>query len=193
MLSAACARTPAGWWISAHTDARDSATAVTQFLHRYVIRALDHGTVEVAECGGQVIAAALWTVHPTTAAPSPGPGAAPMVQQFHQHLEVLAGRRRPDQPHHQLRYLGVDPDHQRRGVAGQLLRRHLTAMDATGTPSFALAGDLSEGWLARHGYTAIGPRMLAPGALPVSPMWREPLPSPAPPPPDLAAASRHIR
>jgi GNAT superfamily N-acetyltransferase len=136
---------------------------------------------------GIVRVIALWALHPREDQPAEAnevgvqfdsdPG--PVVRDRRAVLMSFAERYRlRHAAHHQLVYLGVRPDMQRRGIGTSLLISHHALLHVTGTPSYVLADDIrTRDMFLRHGYSGIGPGRMLPGGLPVWPMWRPPGPA----------------
>ena len=87
----------------------------------------------------------------------------------------LFGEHHPAQPWMYLQLIGVEPDHQRRGLGSQLLSSVLARCDATGTPAYLEAGTVDNRRLyERHGFDTIDEITLPDDGPPVWLMWREP-------------------
>jgi ribosomal protein S18 acetylase RimI-like enzyme len=82
----------------------------------------------------------------------------------------------PHEPHFYLFALGVDPDHQGRGVGSALLEKVLVRCDELGTPAYLEASTVNSARLyERHGFVGKEELFMAEGAPPIWPMWREPM------------------
>ena len=78
-------------------------------------------------------------------------------------------------PHYYLFALGVDPEHQGRGLGSAMLRAVLSRCDADGVGAYLEASTPMNARLyARHGFRVTEELTIAPGAPTVSLMWREP-------------------
>ena len=85
-------------------------------------------------------------------------------------------RLHPRGPHWYLFAIGVDPDHQGRGVGSALLRAVLDTCDARGEAAYLEASTRENARLyERHGFRATGEVAFAPGGPGVTLMWREPV------------------
>jgi ribosomal protein S18 acetylase RimI-like enzyme len=93
---------------------------------------------------------------------------------------VRAGRvqkRHPRAPHFYLFAVGVDPEHQGRGIGSALLRAVLDRCDETGVPAYLEASKPENARLyERHGFRITEEVSMAPEAPPVWLMWRDPRP-----------------
>lgn len=91
-------------------------------------------------------------------------------------LQALAAmeRHHPHEPHHYLPYVGVDPDHQGRGIGSALLAPVLERCDAEGMAAYLEAtSPLNRALYARHGFEVTEELRFAKGAPPMWRMWRE--------------------
>ncbi|TCB96504.1 N-acetyltransferase [Micromonospora zingiberis] len=85
-------------------------------------------------------------------------------------LEEMLDAFHPDDPHHYLAYLAVDPTRQNRGIGAALLAHHHRRLDQLGLPAYLEASNLHNRRLyLRLGYTA-GPTIALPTQGPV--IWR---------------------
>ncbi|MCK2238721.1 MULTISPECIES: GNAT family N-acetyltransferase [unclassified Crossiella] len=78
---------------------------------------------------------------------------------------------RPAEPHWYLSLLAADPDRQRSGVGGALLRARLTGLRA---PAYLECVRDNVGYYERFGFTVTEKLDLPPAAPPLFGMWREP-------------------
>jgi ribosomal protein S18 acetylase RimI-like enzyme len=86
--------------------------------------------------------------------------------------------RHPKAPHYYLYALGVDPDHQGRGLGSALLHEVLTRCDNESVCAYLEASTPGNARLyARHGFRVTEELKIAPDGPEVSLMWREPRPS----------------
>ncbi|WP_433528383.1 GNAT family N-acetyltransferase [Micromonospora sp. CA-263727] len=70
-------------------------------------------------------------------------------------LEQLLDTHHPDQPHHHLAYLAVDPTRHHQGIGTALLTDHHRHLDHLGIPAYLEATNMHNRRLyLRHGYTA---------------------------------------
>jgi ribosomal protein S18 acetylase RimI-like enzyme len=84
------------------------------------------------------------------------------------------GKRHPKAPHWYLFSFGVDPEHQRKGVGGALLRHALHKVDAEHAPAYletALESNLA--LYHRFGFSTVEKVQVPRGGPPVWRMWRE--------------------
>ena len=86
---------------------------------------------------------------------------------------------RPQQPHWYLFHLGADPDRQRHGVGGALLRSMLERCDADGVPAYLECCDANVAYYERFGF-AVRDTVAIDDELSCRTMWREPTAPPAP-------------
>lgn len=97
---------------------------------------------------------------------------------------LLAGRvqkRHPRAPHFYLFAIGVDPDHQGRGIGSGLLRAVLDRCDESGVSAYLEASKPDNARLyERHGFRVTEEVTMAPDAPPMWLMRRDPRPRPAP-------------
>ncbi|MGH3679400.1 MAG: GNAT family N-acetyltransferase [Natronosporangium sp.] len=89
-------------------------------------------------------------------------------------LDELFDKHHPNQPHHHLAFLAVQPTRQRRGLGSALLRHHHARLDARGMPAYLEATSRdSRDLYARHGYHQVmGEPFRLPDQTPIWPMWR---------------------
>jgi GNAT superfamily N-acetyltransferase len=86
-----------------------------------------------------------------------------------------AQKHHPRAPHFYLFALGVDPDHQGRGIGSALLEAVLARCDEQRAPAYLEASTRQSAKLyERHGFRATDELLMAEGAPPMWPMWREP-------------------
>jgi GNAT superfamily N-acetyltransferase len=185
VLSAAFAETPLGRWLDSDPTTRQ--LSCLGFVGGLVVETINSGIVRVVEDDGQVIGAALWSLHSRAARASATEPAAPDVDdlatspvQRRQALLTRAADLRfpPHLPYHRLVYVGVRPERQGQGIGSYLLIGHHALLHVTDTPSFLLAdGIRSRRLFERHGYTSIGAPELLPDAAPIWAMWRAPKPA----------------
>lgn len=90
-------------------------------------------------------------------------------------LSELMADNRPDHGEHMhLQLIAVHPDHQRRGVGGELLAHDLACVDARGTPAYLEASSwLSTALYRRHGFVFTGKPFGPEPRTRMYPMWRE--------------------
>ncbi|WP_433530618.1 GNAT family N-acetyltransferase [Micromonospora sp. CA-263727] len=85
-------------------------------------------------------------------------------------LEEMFDAFHPDDPHHYLAYLAVDPTRQNRGIGAALLADYHRRLDQLGLPAYLEASNTSNRRLyLRLGYTA-GPTIVLPAEGPI--IWR---------------------
>ena len=83
--------------------------------------------------------------------------------------------RHPAKPHWYLFAIGVDPEHQGRGVGSALLRGVLERCDASREPAYLEASTETNARLyERHGFAVTEEVRMAADAPPIWLMWREP-------------------
>jgi ribosomal protein S18 acetylase RimI-like enzyme len=84
--------------------------------------------------------------------------------------------RHPKAPHWYLFAIGVDPDHQGRGVGSALLDAVLSRCDELGEPAYLEASTEANARLyARYGFTFVESVDVEPGGPTARLMWREPV------------------
>ncbi len=84
-------------------------------------------------------------------------------------------RKHPARPHFYLFAIGVDPDHQRRGIGAALLQSVLGRCDAGRVPAYLEASTPDNRRLyERHGFRTTEEVTMAEDAPPMWLMWREP-------------------
>ncbi len=87
----------------------------------------------------------------------------------------LFARHHPAQPWVYLQLIGVEPDHQGRGLGSGLLAPMLARCDADELPAYLEASTVNNRRLyARHGFATVGEINLPDGGPPVWLMWRDP-------------------
>jgi GNAT superfamily N-acetyltransferase len=152
--------------------------------------ALQHGGVEVARAGGEIVGGAIW-LPPGHWQPEvrqqiralPG-----YVRAFGRRLghgsalvQALA-RAHPREPHWYLYVIGVDPSRQGQGVAGMLLRSRLRRCDQDGHPAYLEASKPASVPLYQHfDFEPTGTPSVPDGAPVITAMWRHPANRPAEP------------
>ncbi|WP_422753081.1 GNAT family N-acetyltransferase [Micromonospora sp. WMMD708] len=88
-------------------------------------------------------------------------------------MEAMFDAFHPDEPHHYLAYLAVDPEQQNRGIGAALLHEHHRQLDKLGLPAYLEASNTRNRQLYRRlGYTAGPPLILPTDGLPIWRMWR---------------------
>ncbi|WKU05495.1 N-acetyltransferase [Micromonospora sp. HUAS LYJ1] len=88
-------------------------------------------------------------------------------------MEAMFDAFHPDEPHHYLAYLAVDPEQQNRGIGAALLHEHHRHLDQVGLPAYLEATNTRNRQLYRRlGYTAGPPLILPTDGLPIWRMWR---------------------
>ena len=109
---------------------------------------------------------------------SAAPTASPGESSFARVLRGI-GRidgRHPKAPHWYLFAIGVDPDHQGRGVGSALLDAVLSRCDELGEPAYLEASTEANARLyARYGFTFVESVDVEPGGPTARLMWREPV------------------
>ncbi|MBT8228167.1 MAG: GNAT family N-acetyltransferase [Dactylosporangium sp.] len=145
-----------------------------------VEHALDHGPVLMA---GDRRAVAVWFPRDTP---------LPEIDDYDRRLELACGqytdrfrlldaafdKHHPDEAHHHLALLAVDPDQQARGRGSALLECYHARLDKVGLPAYLEASSArSRELYLRHGYVDHGPPIVLPKDGPsLWPMWRRPQP-----------------
>jgi ribosomal protein S18 acetylase RimI-like enzyme len=81
----------------------------------------------------------------------------------------------PSAPHYYLVAIGVDPDHQGRGIGSSLLRATLSRVDAEGASAYLEASTEGNSRLyGRHGFKVLETLKLGSDGPPMWLMWRDP-------------------
>ncbi|MCY1141482.1 hypothetical protein OWR29_26090 [Actinoplanes sp. Pm04-4] len=159
-------------------EAGADASALRALLATDVAATLASGFIGVAVHGTDILAAALWTIHPVRAGVLAGslrPHHRGLIAERLRRLQLLAEVRRPATPHHQLGLVVVQPNLRGHGLGALLLRGQHEYLDDIGLGAYAVTVDGSRRrLLLRCGYSDIGAPQLLPGATPVWSMWRPP-------------------
>jgi ribosomal protein S18 acetylase RimI-like enzyme len=168
------------WIFPADADRARRATALFAALIEHVHGR--HGGTYVAGSAGDPVAAAIWD--------PPGAWRVPVATtvrampsmvralRFALHrafvVSTLDERAHPAAPHWYLAYVGTEPQHQRQGAGGALLRAGLARADSTGLPSYLECSDPANvGFYERFGFRVVGEIGLPRGGPRVPTMWRE--------------------
>lgn len=165
----------------------DPATRLARLTRMFAtaigIEALQHGGVDIAWDGEEMLGGAIWL--------PPGhwePGLGEKIQGMPHYARVMAGAwaralpygralgaAHPREPHWYLKAVGVDPEAQGRGAAGLLLRSGLERCDADAKPAYLEASTPSHVPLyERFGFRRTGELALPRGAPVLTAMWRTP-------------------
>ncbi|GIJ22854.1 GNAT family N-acetyltransferase [Micromonospora lutea] len=174
VLAEAFREGPVADWLIPDPD--DRGAVYYRYFRDAFHHGLEHGAVYTT---GDQCAVAIWY-----------PRLAPIPADAHQRLETLeriAGAYapkfvlleemfdafHPDEPHHYLAYLAVDPTRQNRGLGTALLTDYHRRLDDLGLPAYLEATTMRNRQLyLRLGYTA-GPTMVLPAQGPtIWRMWR---------------------
>jgi ribosomal protein S18 acetylase RimI-like enzyme len=84
-------------------------------------------------------------------------------------------KRHPKAPHYYLLAIGVDPDHQGKGIGSAMLQPMVERLDREGAPSYLESSkDRNVPLYERFGYRVVEEVRLPKGGPPVWLMWREP-------------------
>ena len=84
-------------------------------------------------------------------------------------------RRHPIEKHYYLQFIGVDPDHQGKGLGSALMQPVLDLCDREGCGAYLEgAEEVNLAFYERRGFAVADVNDLGQGAPPVWPMWREP-------------------
>lgn len=139
-----------------------------------VEHALKHGHVDVID---QSRAAAVWFDR-TVEVPEPEDydrrltGACGEWTDRFRVLDELFEENHPEEPHHHLALLAVDPARQGGGLGSALLRHHHAALDGAGTAAYLEASSpASRDLYLRHGYE-LRETFALPDGTEFWPMWR---------------------
>lgn len=131
--------------------------------------------VEAAAASGELdieapTAVAVWqTVRGRDTASPP----AELPERLRVYLARTAARAPRRHPYLHLHFLGVHPDHRRRGAGGRLLARGLATADSRGMPAYLEASAPGNVRLyERHGFRRFGADIPLPGGPMLTPMWR---------------------
>jgi GNAT superfamily N-acetyltransferase len=89
-------------------------------------------------------------------------------------VDALLEEHHPAQPCYFLQLVGVVPEHQGRGLGGQLLTAVLDRCDATGTPAYLEATSPANRRLYEHHGFHVVSRLTVPRGPTLWPMWRDP-------------------
>jgi GNAT superfamily N-acetyltransferase len=184
MLTAALAGSPMACWLSPEGGSR--RLTLLAYVGDLAQRAIASGIGRVAEHGGEIVGAALWSLHGRTdqfaREAFAGEGAERSLTGANQRQRLLNrfadGRRPRGVACQQLLCLGVRPDRQGQAIGSYLLIGHHAFLHVTRTPAYLVAPDdrLST-WFERYGYSGIGPPQLSADGLPMKAMWRPPGPA----------------
>jgi GNAT superfamily N-acetyltransferase len=169
----------------------DQATRLSRVTRIFAaiigIESLQHGGVDLAFSGGEILGGAIWL--------PPGqwrPGFRVQIRALPSHARALRaallGRAarmdramaeaHPKEPHWYLKAIGVDPAWQGRDVAGQLLRSRLKHCDQDGLPAYLEASKPDGVPLYEHfGFRRTAKLAMPEGAPVITAMWRAPVPS----------------
>jgi GNAT superfamily N-acetyltransferase len=183
VLTDACIKTPFGRGLVSEPSVRRGCAQV--FMGGLVTATIADGIVRLAVVNGEVLGAALWSMHHgtgrpvrTDAADEGGVEAASVPQVWRRQLQELADDRCPSGVgHHRLRYIGVDPDRQGLGIGAELLIQHHALLHLMRIPALVVTDHAGEPFFERHRYSRIGPTGLLPGGVPMLVMWRNPEPA----------------
>jgi ribosomal protein S18 acetylase RimI-like enzyme len=149
--------------------------------------AMQYGAVEVACVGNTIVGGAIW-LPPGHWRPDVQPGVAANLRALLGFLGSLGrhlgrasaltkalARVHPHEPHWYLYVIGVGPDHQGQGVAGELLRSRLQRCDQDALPAYLESSKPANVPLYQHfGFQPTGTPPLPPGAPVLTAMWRPP-------------------
>lgn len=88
-------------------------------------------------------------------------------------MEAMFDAFHPDEPHHYLAYIAVNPEQQNRGIGAALLNEHHRQLDRLGLPAYLEASNTRNRSLyLRLGYTPGPPLILPTDGIPIWRMWR---------------------
>ena len=81
----------------------------------------------------------------------------------------------PTERHYYLPFIGVDPDHQRKGLGIALMRPVLEQCDHEGCGAYLEnSNEVNSAFYERRGFAVVDKAVLGQGAPPLWPMWRDP-------------------
>ena len=85
----------------------------------------------------------------------------------------------PTERHYYLQFIGVDPDHQGKGLGTALMQPVLERCDREGCGAYLEnTKEVNLAFYERRGFAVVGEIDLGQGAPPMWPMWRDPQPAP---------------
>jgi ribosomal protein S18 acetylase RimI-like enzyme len=184
VLAAAFRDDPVISWVVRDDDQTEAARLA--FFTGYAAEEFEHQRrIQVAERGGEVQAAALWTEPPGGQASLTPAGVRGLwgmreltgVRRFPRFIRLIRATeaRYPKFPHYYLGAIGAADRARGSGIGGELLRSTLTACDATGVPAYLESSNprnLSFYW--RHGFRVLDELSLGRNAPSLTLMLREP-------------------
>ncbi len=180
VLGAAFADDPLLVWLLADVEVTERAERGVAWW-RFMVTHLPRGSEMHVTGDGSAVAC--W--HPPGAEPLP----AAVVGDFRAMVTELTGeraplvleslsriaRRAPHEPHWHLAAVGVDPDHQGRGVGGRLLGAMLGRCDRQGVPAYLESSNSRNvGFYERLGFRVTGEVATVDERVLLTLMWRDP-------------------